>query len=148
MTGEGWMKRPAWSYAMTALLLGALLNAPAQADDVVVIVNKDNTNPINRALVVKIYTGAARGWPDGTPIFALDQDDDSPIRADFYANVIGKSRAIVKAIWAQNIFSGKGLPPKIVNPDNAMKKLVSGNTSAIGYIRASSVDDSVKVVAQ
>lgn len=142
------MKRHAWPYAMVALLLGALINSPAQADDVVVIVNKGNTNPIDHALVIKIYTGATRGWPDGTPIFALDQDDDSPIRADFYANVLGKSRAIVKAIWAQNIFAGKGLPPKIANPDAEMKKLVSSNKSSIGYIRASSVDDSVKVAGQ
>lgn len=133
---------------MAALLLGALINSPAQADDVVVIVNKGNTNPIDRALVIKTYTGATRGWPDGTPIFALDQDDDSPIRADFYANVLGKSRAAMRAIWAQNIFSGKGLPPKLANPDAEMKKLVSSNKSSIGYIRATSVDDSVKVVGQ
>lgn len=142
------MKRHAWSYAIAALLLGALLIAPAQADDVVVIVNKDNTNPINRALVTKIYTGATRGWPDGTPIFALDQDDGSQIRADFYTNIIGKSRAAMRAIWAQNIFAGKGLPPKPVNPDAEMKKLVSSNKNAIGYIRASSVDNSIKVVEQ
>lgn len=142
------MKRHVWSYGMAALLLWALLNVPAQADDVVVIVNKNNVNPIKHAMVVKIYTGAVRGWPDGTPVYALDQDDSSPARADFYANVIGKSRAAMRAIWAQNIFTGKGLPPKLVNSDAEMKKLVSSNKNAIGYIRASGVDDSIKVVEQ
>jgi len=133
---------------MAALLLAALLDAPAQAADVVVIVNKDNANPIDRALIINIYTGATRGWPDGTPVFALDQDDNSPVRTDFYANVIGKSRAAMRAIWAQNISSGKGLPPKLAKPDAMIKKLVSGNKNAIGYIHASSVDGSIKVVEQ
>lgn len=140
------MKSHAWVYVIAALLLWAPLNVPAHDDRVVVIVNKDNTNPIKHALVVKIYTGAAKGWPDGTPVFALDQDDNSPTRAYFYAKVIGKSRAAIRAIWAQNIFAGKGLPPKLVNPDAEMKKLVRSNKHAIGYIRASSVDDSIRVV--
>jgi ABC-type phosphate transport system substrate-binding protein len=142
------MKKYTWSYGIFALLLGLLLHVTALAEDVVVIVNKDNNNPINHALVVKIYTGAARGWADGSPIFALDLEEDSPVREDFYVNVIGKSRAAMRAIWAQNIFTGKGLPPRLANPDTEMKKLVRSNRNAIGYIRASSVDDSIKVVAQ
>lgn len=133
---------------LTALLIVAILSAPAAAEDVAVIVNKSNANPVDRALVVKLYTGAARSWPDGSPAFVLDQAEDSPARTDFYAQVIGKSAAAMKAIWAQNIFSGRGLPPKLANPDAEMKKLVSANKNAIGYIKASSVDDSVKIVGR
>jgi ABC-type phosphate transport system substrate-binding protein len=133
---------------MAALLIAAILSAPASAEEVAVIVNKSNTNAVDHALVVKLYTGAARGWPDGSPAFVLDQGEDSPARAEFYAAVIGKSAAAMKAIWAQNIFSGRGLPPKLANPDVEMKKLVSANKNAIGYIKASSVDDSVRVVGR
>lgn len=135
-----------WQQGIIAFLLGMLLYAPAQADNVVVIVNKENTNPINRALVIKIYTGATKGWPDSTPAFPLDQEENSPVRNSFYTDVLNKSSAAMKAIWAQNIFSGKGLPPKQVNPDIEMKKWVRSNKNAIGYINASSVDDSIKVV--
>ena len=54
----------------------------------------------------------------------------------------------MRAIWQQNIFSGNGLPPKIVSPDSAMKHLVASNRNAIGYILASQVDASVKVIAK
>ena len=131
-----------------ALVAGAALSLSAWAADVVVIVNKDNANAVDKAFVVKVYTGDAKFWPDGGPIFSIDQGDDSPIRADFNKSVLGKSSANMKALWAQNIFAGKGLPPKVVDPDAEVKKVVSTNKNAIGYIKASSVDDTVKVVVK
>ena len=141
------MKRITLNYLL-ALFTGAALSLPAWAADVVVIVNKANANAVDKALVVKIYTGEAKNWPDGGPVFPLDQGDDSPIRADFNRSVLGKSSGNMKALWAQNIFSGKGLPPKVVNPDAEVKKIVSANKNAIGYIKSSSVDDTVKVVVK
>lgn len=141
------MKRITFNYLL-ALFAGAALSLPAWATDVVVIVNKDNTNAVNKAFVIKVYTGEAKNWPDGGPVFALDQGDDNPVRADFNSSVLGKSSGNMKALWAQNIFSGKGLPPKVVNPDAEVKKIVSANKNAIGYIKSSSVDDTVKVVVK
>jgi ABC-type phosphate transport system substrate-binding protein len=60
--------------------------------------------------------------------------------------VLGKTVGNVKAIWAQLVFSGRALPPKQAASDDEVKKLVAGNKNAIGYIKASSVDDSVKAV--
>ena len=139
------MKRTSLNYFLT-LLAGAALSMSASAADVVVIVNKANANAVDKALVAKIYTGVTKSWPDGGPVFPLDQDEDSPIRGDFNSSVLGKSTSNMKALWAQIIFSGKGLPPKIANPDAEVKKVVSTNKNAIGYIRASSVDDTIKVV--
>ena len=128
------------------LFSGCILSLPVWASDVVVIVNKTNTNPVDKAVVIKIFTGVTKSWADGGPIFAIDQGEDNPVRADFYSSVLGKSSGNMKALWAQNIFSGKGLPPKIVDPDAEVKKVVSTNKNAIGYIKASSVDDTIKVV--
>ena len=141
------MKRTNLNYFL-ALLAGAALNVSAWAADVVVIVNKANTNVVDKGFVAKIYTGETKNWPDGGPVFAIDQSEDNPIRAYFYSRVLNKNIANMKARWAQNIFSGKGLPPKIVNPDAEVKKIVSSNKNAIGYINASSVDDTVKVVVK
>lgn len=139
------MKRITLNYLL-ALFASTTLSVSAWAADVVVIVNKANANAVDKALVVKIYTGEAKNWPDGGPVFALDQSEDSSIRADFNSSILGKSSSNMKALWAQNIFSGKGLPPKVVDPDAEVKKVISSNKNAIGYIRSSSVDDTVKVV--
>lgn len=133
---------------ISGVLAGVLLSTSVLAADVVVIVNKGNTNAVDKALVAKIYTGDTKNWPDGGPVFATDQGDASPVRADFYTSILGKTAANMKALWAQNIFSGNALPPKVVDADVEVKKVVSTNKNAIGYIKAASVDDTVKVVVK
>ena len=130
------------------LCLGMVLGAAAHADDVVVIVHKDNPSQIDAAYVAQIYTGTLKGWPDGTPVFALDQMEDTPARKQFYTQIVGKSAAAMKAIWSQNIFAGKGLPPKVASPDAEMKRLVATNRNAIGYVLATQVDASVRVISK
>ena len=134
-------------HKITALALtSVLLLTGAYADDVVIIVNKDNPNQIDRDWVVRVYTGSMKGWPDGSPVFALDQPEDSSARQLFCTTVLGKSVANVRAIWSQNIFTGRGLPPKVTSIDAEMKQIVANNRHAIGYIRASLVDSSVRII--
>lgn len=135
-----------WIPVLAATLL--LETMPAYAEDVVVIVNKDNPNTVDKLYISRIYTGAIRGWPDGSPAFPVDQMEDAEARAVFYDVIVGKSQATMRAIWSQNIFSGNGLPPKIASPDAAVKRLVATNRNAIGYILSSQVDSTVKVIAK
>ena len=60
---------------------------------------------------------------------------------------MGKNLSNMKALWAQNVFTGKAVPPKKLGTDEEVKKSVAANKGAIGYIKASSADDTVKVVA-
>jgi ABC-type phosphate transport system substrate-binding protein len=129
-----------------AALLSAAFSTLAFANDVVVIGNKDNGNAVDKALVAKLYTGEAKAWPDGGQVALIDQGDDNPTRAAFYTTFVGRSAGQVKAAWAQLIFSGKALPPKVTDGDAEVKKAVAANKLAIGYIKPSSVDDSVKVL--
>ncbi len=134
---------------LIAALLACSMPRPSLADDpVVIIVNKENTNPIDREFVVRVYTGAIRGWPDGSPVFALDQPEESEARQVFSATVLGRSVANMRAIWSQNIFTGRGMPPKVTGADAEMKRLVATNRNAIGYIRASQVDASIRVAVR
>ncbi len=127
------------------LLLFAAQGAMAE-EEVVVITNLENANVIDRAYVVKVYTGAVKGWPDGSPIFVLDYGQDSELRKIFYSRFIGKSPAAMRAIWSQNIFTGKAMPPRVTQEDSEMKRIVAGNRNAIGYIRVSQIDRTVKVI--
>jgi ABC-type phosphate transport system substrate-binding protein len=130
-----------------ALTLASLLWSPVVwSEDIVVVVNRENSNTVDLAYVAKIYSGALKAWPDGSPVFALDQPEDSETRVNFSAQILNRSVANMRAVWSQNIFTGKGLPPKVVSPDVEMKRLVSTNRNAIGYIRASQLDSTVKVV--
>jgi ABC-type phosphate transport system substrate-binding protein len=141
-------RRRRWFIASLSLALLGVTTPPAWADDVLVIINKDNPNAVNAEFVTRVYTGALKGWPDGNTVMAFDQSDETEVREMFCAWVLRKSPANVKAIWSQNIFTGKGLPPKVAAPDAAMKRAVAANRYAIGYIRASQLDDTVKVAAR
>ena len=139
------LRRPV-TQALLALLLAG--SAGARADDIVIIVNRDNRNVVDTAFVQRAYVGTIKGWPDGTPVTALDQPEGSDAREQFCTSVLKRSVANLKAIWSQNIFTGKGLPPKITSPDQAIKQAVALNVGAIGYIHASQLDATVKALGR
>jgi ABC-type phosphate transport system substrate-binding protein len=135
---------------LRAWLLLALLamSTGVFAEDIVIIINKDNANAVDTIFVQRVYVGTVKGWPDGSVVMVLDQPEGSEAREVFCSTVLKKSVPNVKAIWSQNIFTGKGLPPKVSSPDLAIKQFVATNKGAIGYIRASQLDDSVKTIAK
>ena len=120
----------------------------AFAGDVVVIVNKANDAAVDKASVAKIYTGESKSWPGGGSIVAYDLPEDNPSRAAFSNDIVGKSPANLKSLWTQNTFTGKAVPPKVAASDDEVKKAVGANKNAIGYIKASAVDDTVKTVVK
>ncbi len=141
------MKISFFAYCL-ALVLSLISSTPVLAGDVVVIVNKSNSHEVDKAFVTNVFLGKIGAWPDGTSIEAYDHAEDNPLYDKFYAELLGKNPALVKMLWAKNIYTGKRLPLKIATPDALMKKRVSSNKNAIGYISASSLDDTVKVILQ
>jgi ABC-type phosphate transport system substrate-binding protein len=133
--------------ALLALFIH-FVSSQALAEDVVVVINKDNSNNIDLAYVAKIYSGALRSWPDGSAVMAIDYPEDADVRVQFSLKILNRSVANMRAIWSQNIFSGKGLPPRVVINDEEIKRTIVANKYAIGYLPASQVDSSVKVIAR
>ncbi|HZZ91533.1 MAG TPA: phosphate ABC transporter substrate-binding protein [Usitatibacter sp.] len=128
-----------------ALCLGS---AAAMAQDVVPVVSA--RSPIARldaAQVADIFLGKTSRFPDGSIAMPVDQSEDSPVRDRFYAQFTGKSPAQVKAYWSKVIFTGRGQPPRQAADSTEVKRIVSDNPHAIGYIDASQVDSSVRVLA-
>jgi ABC-type phosphate transport system substrate-binding protein len=135
-----------WTYIILITALFFSFAVSARAADIVVIVNKDNGNEITRGIVEKIYTGDMSAWPSGISIRALDLPEDSSDRAVFTSLLLGKTVANVKAAWAVKLFSGRAIPPTVVGSDEEVKRLIALHANAIGYIKASSLDNSVKAV--
>lgn len=138
------MKKCAIVYSLLFAFAG--FANPVFAGDMVIIVNKSNNNPVDKAMIAKIYDGKFKSWPSGGAVSYLSLPENDPEMGKFCKEFMGKSLSHMKMVWAQMMFSGQALPPKQVASDAEMKKVVSGNVNAIGFIKASSVDDSVKVV--
>lgn len=117
--------------------------------EIAVIVSSNNSNSnISTADISKVFLGKSKSFPDGTQAIAIDQNDNSAARDEFNDKVLGKSSSQLKSYWSRLIFTGKGTPPKQVANDAAIKAAVAGNPAMIGYIDASAVDGTVKVVAK
>jgi ABC-type phosphate transport system substrate-binding protein len=117
-----------------------------EADVVTVVSAKSAVGTLSKAQVADIFLGRTNRFPDGAPAMPVDLMEDSPVRDEFYDKIAGKSAAQIKAYWSRIIFTGRGQPPPNVASNVEMKKRISSNLSAIGYIDRSMVDDSVKIV--
>jgi ABC-type phosphate transport system substrate-binding protein len=127
------------------LIANAIVAVPALAGDMVVIVNPANPVVLSKSLVVSYYLGESKSWIGGVPIKLLELSPDNPTRVAFDKDVLGKSTQQLKDIWSQNSLSGKAIAPRVLTSDEEVKKAVSASKIAIGYIKASSVDDTVRV---
>ncbi len=116
--------------------------------EVAVIVHPSNAAAIDQAEITRLFTGRGATFAGGAKATPLNQAEAAAIRGDFDSKVLGKSSSQMKAYWSKLVFTGKGTPPKELADDAAMKAAVAADAAAIGYIDASKVDGSVKVVAK
>ena len=97
--------------------------------------------------IVRLFLAKVKTFPDGEKATPIDQMEGTRARHEFLENLLGKSEDQLRSYWARLIFTGRVLPPRTANSDGEVKKLVAQNPELIGYIQASEVDDTVKVVA-
>ncbi|HEY9034459.1 MAG TPA: hypothetical protein VIN71_11015 [Pseudomonadales bacterium] len=128
----------------TVCCLFALGINPAFAA-IAVIVNPDNANQLGEREVRQIFLGQIKTFPDGLEAQTLDNMTGA-LRGDFISKVLKRNESTMNAYWARMLFTAKAIPPRELADSGAVKKAVADNKNAIGYIDASQVDDSVKVL--
>lgn len=96
--------------------------------------------------VARLFLGKSKSFPAGAQAVPINQNEGSAARDKFNEAVCKKSASQYKAYWSQLVFTGKGTPPKDAGDDAAVKALIAANPNMIGYVDASTVDATVKVV--
>ena len=82
------------------IFLSLFLVSLTQAD-MLVIVHKDNPlEQLERKQVVDLFMGRVTAFPNGQSAQTLDLRAGTPLRANFYKALTGKSEAQVDAYWA------------------------------------------------
>lgn len=133
----------------TVLALGlaiSLASTMAVADVVVVVSAKSTVAALTKTQLEDIFLGRVSHFPNGQRAVPIDQTDGSAAREQFYTKLAGRTPAQMKAYWSKIIFTGRGQPPTEVSDGAELKKRLAANAEAIGYIDASLIDDSVRVV--
>jgi ABC-type phosphate transport system substrate-binding protein len=123
-----------------------LSSSVVKADVVAVVSAKSPVTALSMSQLADIFSGKASRFPNGVHAFPIDQTEGSAVRDEFYSKVAGKNAAQIKAYWSKIIFTGRGQPPPTVSNGLDMKKRVSDDPAAIGYIDRSLVDESVRVI--
>lgn len=116
--------------------------------EIVVIVNPNNPiETLSERDIKRIFLGRLRQFPNtDNAVEVLDQNSTSAIFERFYTEFIGFGLRKLRRYRAAYLFSGKGTLPVELNDPTAVKTKILNNQSAIGYIDARLVDDSVKVI--
>jgi len=125
--------------AIRPLVFAMALAAFAAHAEVVVIANPA-VGPLTKEQVADLFLGKIKNF---TPI---DQNESSPVYAEFYKAATGRDVAQVKSTWSRIVFSGKGEAPKQLPDSAAVKKAVAADPKGVGYVDKSAVDGSVKAV--
>ena len=132
-------------------MLLLVLLATMSADDRVfhVIVNRSSSvQTLTREEVSAAFMKRVRRWPDGTYIEAIDQRPSSGLREAFSEEIHEKSVRYVIRYWQRLIFSGRGIPPREADADEAVIDFVAGHNGAIGYVDADTpLPETVRVIA-
>jgi ABC-type phosphate transport system substrate-binding protein len=124
---------------VAALVCGAIIASVASAGEVVVVMGA-SAAPLTKDQVANVYLGK------NADLKPVDLPESSGTRQEFYKKATDRDAAQVKAVWARLTFTGGGQPPKEMADAAAVKKAVSADPKAVGYIDKADVDSSVKVV--
>jgi ABC-type phosphate transport system substrate-binding protein len=130
------------------MFLPILLALPllTHAQTVVVVSSKSSATILTAEQTVDIFLGKLSTLPGASSAIPVDLPEGSPVREDFYRKTTGKSEAQLTAYWSRILFTGKGHRPPEVLDSTAVKKFVANNPNAVGYLRRSDVDASVKII--
>ncbi|MEJ6476174.1 phosphate ABC transporter substrate-binding protein [Pseudoalteromonas piscicida] len=129
------------------LTVGLLLSSHIALADIAVIVNPANGSAVDDNTIKKLFLGKSKSFADGRGATPVNQDGNA-VFDEFNDKVIGKSSSQLNAHWSKLVFTGKGTPPKKLDSDQAVIDFVASNADAIGYVDASKVTDSVKVIGK
>lgn len=140
--------------ALQVALAGALaLTVPSRGDAdsnaIAVIAHKSvATSSLGRSELRPIFQTKQSSWPDGSSVTPLNLPGANSLRQGFDAAVLGLDPSRVARYWVDRKIRGGTRAPKNVPSPELVLKVVSKKPGAVGYIAASRVDSSVKVIAR
>jgi ABC-type phosphate transport system substrate-binding protein len=138
------MKRLIRIATFIAFSLPALL----MAEDLVVVVNKSNpVDNLTKAQLKKIVLGEQGTWATGKKVSVVLRSPGQPERDGVLRSVCGMNEDDFNQYLMHANFSGDtGGAPKALSSGAAVRSLVMSIPGAIGFLHASDVNDTVKVV--
>jgi len=133
---------------MLAVCLPARVAAAESAEPAIVAIAHPATSSdsISRASLRAIFGMLLPTWPGDTPIKVFVLRDDAPEHAAFSKTVLQVFPHQLRMAWDRQVFSGQGQYPEVVASMPEMLSRVASTPGAIGYAKASEVNQNVRVL--
>lgn len=114
-----------------------------------IVVNRSNqTDNLSMVELRKIFLGERSHWANGHRITLVMRDLGEPERRTIVRDVCGMTENQLKFHLLHGLFTGEILvSPKILSSAEGVRKFVFNVPGAIGYLRMSDRDSTVKVVS-
>jgi ABC-type phosphate transport system substrate-binding protein len=134
--------------AGAALFAAPSVSRAQGAEPLAIVVNRSNPmSEVSLADLRKIYRGQRGRWSNGRRVTIVMRDAGAPERNAILHSLYGLDEENYRRGFLQAIFSGEATDaPKMLATPNGVLRFVFNVPGAIGYVRASEVDDSVKVL--
>lgn len=117
------------------------------AQEYAIIANKSvSESSIDKGTLAKIMDLNTTTWSNGSKIVIFDYKDNAA-KSSYYS-YIGRSENALKKLWLKKKLTEGATTPIQVSDDNEMLNKVASTSGALGYIPASKVNDSVKVLGK
>ena len=126
--------------------LASLIGVANANSEVVVIAHPSNNQFLDESTLIRIFLGKDLFYPSGDKVTPIQLDGSVASHPVFVKKLLDKTPKQFNTYWARMSFTGKAPVPATMASGADMKAAVAKNAAAIGYIDASEVDDSVKVV--
>lgn len=119
------------------------------AEDFPVVVVNSVIHPkmiLSQNALSAIFGMRLRKWEDGSPIKVFVLPDKHPLHVAFSKNILRVFPYQLRNAWDRLVFSGTGEEPIQVATEQQMRERVSSTPGAIGYLRRSMIDETVKAI--
>ncbi|PYT78888.1 MAG: hypothetical protein DMG40_18405 [Acidobacteria bacterium] len=155
----GRLANPLLVFSLAGLLLaGSPSKAPSAAgppgqpvpnlEPLAIVVNQANAvDSLSMADLRRIFLGERGHWPNGRRITLVMLDPGWPERAVVLSDIYHMDETEFKNHFLHGLFTGEVfVSPKTLSTPEGVRKFIFNVPGAIGYLRASDVDKSVKVI--
>jgi len=118
------------------------------AEPLAIVVNRSNPmSEISLADLRKLYRGQRSRWSNGRRVTLVMRDPGTPEREAILQTLYGVDEDEYRRVFLRAVFTGEanGAPRVLASP-NGVLRFVFNVPGAIGYVRASEVDASVKTL--
>jgi ABC-type phosphate transport system substrate-binding protein len=118
------------------------------SEPLVIVVNRSNpVENLSFADLRNIFLGRRSHWVNGRRITLVMRDPGEAERKTILRDVCGMDEYEFKTLFLRGLYSGEILvSPKILSTPSGVRKFIFNVPGAIGYLRMSDVDTTVKVV--